>query len=77
MGCTSLIALPFKLVGTVASAGGLLLVISGFKVRHPGFCALGGVLGAAGMLAGYFWWLGAATAIAGGVGYARFRRLPR
>ena len=77
MGCTSLLALPFKLAGTAASAGGLFMVISGFKVRHSGFCALGSVLGAVGMLTGYFWWFGAATAVAGGIGYARFKRLPR
>ena len=78
MGCvTSLLALPFKLAGTAASAGGLVLVVSGFKVKHPGFCALGAVLGVIGMIVGYFWWLGAATAIAGGYGFTRFRRLPR
>lgn len=79
MGClTSLIAVPLKLAGTAALAGGVLLVASGYKVKHPGFCALGAVLGVVGMVIGYlWWWVGAATAVAGAVGYQRFRRLPR
>lgn len=78
MGCvTSFLALPFKLAGTAASGAGILLVVSGYKTRHPGLCALGTVLGVVGMILGYFWWLGLATAIAGGYGFNRFRRLPR
>ena len=77
MGCGSFLMFPLKLAGTAASAAGILLVVSGFKIRHAGFCALGGALGGAGMLLGYFWWLGLATAVAGGVGFMKYRALPR
>ena len=80
MGCVmNFVAVPFKLAGSAASGAGILLVVSGYKTRHPGLCALGTVLGVVGMILGCFpfSWLGAATAIAGGYGFNRFRRLPR
>lgn len=79
MGCGWLLALPFKIAGTLALAAGLLLVVSGYRIRHGGFCALGGLLGGVAMLIGWMpWWLGAATAIAGAVGFQKYRRmLPR
>jgi hypothetical protein len=79
MSClTSFVALPFKIAGTAALALGLLLVVSGYRIRHPGFCALGAACGVVGMLMGWvWWWVGAGTAIAGLVGYQRYRRLPR
>ncbi len=79
MSClTAFVALPFKIAGTAALALGVLLVVSGFRIRHSGFCAVGAALGAVGMLMGWVWWgVGAGAAIAGLIGYQKYRRLPR
>lgn len=76
MGCGWLLALPFKIAGTLAIAGALLLVVSGFRIRHSGFCALGSALGVVGLLLGpgWLWWVSLAPAVAGGVGYWKYRR---
>ena len=57
--------------GSVHGAG--CLCEFDWKAQH----VQGAVLGVVGMVVGYFWWLGLATAIAGGYGFNRFRRLPR
>ena len=78
MGCiASLIAVPLVLGGVLAGAAGALMVVTGFRMKHAGFCQVGAGLGVV-MAVLAFKTLGLAVVAAGGFGWWKYRKaLPR